>query len=299
MSNLASHDSSASEPSRSEAVTTTADIDLEFLIAVVRRAGDRVLSMQAGGLQQVGSKSSTVDLVTEADVAAEKLIRSELYERYPDVGFWGEESNEAPDLPSFWVVDPIDGTTNFANGVPYFAVNLAYYQDGATRLGVTLELPSRVIYFARLGGGAYRRPPDGADTPMRTNQAETLQTALLTTGFPYHRSEYEDNNLAEFNYFLAHAQGVRVMGAAALDFANVAMGAVGGYWEGWLQPWDAAAGVLLVEEAGGKVTDYRGRPWALTTPALIASNGLPELHAALEAGVHTARSRLQERLLPD
>lgn len=272
--------------------------DLEFLISVAQQAGDQVLAMQDSGLRNIGSKSSEIDLVTEADLASEKLIRAALHARQPDFDFWGEESNEPPNTEFFWVADPIDGTNNFANGLAYFAVNLALCQGDVPLIGVTLELPARRVYYAQAGQGAFVRAPDGREKRLHVNDETTLSRAFLTTGFPYHRGEQIDNNLLEFGYFLARTQGVRCMGSAALDLANVAAGALAGYWEGWLKPWDAAPGVLLVQEAGGLVTDYRGAPWQLRKHTLIASNGNPDLHAALVEGIHTARTELDTPLLP-
>jgi myo-inositol-1(or 4)-monophosphatase len=280
----------------------TSEIDLEATLAsmldVAQHAGDLILSMQRRGLANVASKSNQIDLVTEADLASEKLIHSELHARYPTFGFWGEESNTAPTSDYFWVVDPIDGTTNFANGLPYFAVNIALNQGATTLIGVTLELPARILYFAVQGQGAYQRAEDGSDLRLHVNNVDSLAKAFITTGFPYHRTDYEDNNLAEFGYFLTRSQGVRCMGSAAMDLVNVARGATSAYWEGWLSPWDGAPGVLMVREAGGEVTDYLGRPWQLTSRSLIASNGQPTLHTALLTGIQTARNDLTVIKLP-
>jgi len=287
----------------SEAQTTVAkELDLTAILSlmldVAQQAGELVLAMQAAGLERIASKSNKVDLVTEADLASEKLIRSQLQDRYLAFGFWGEESNQAPDSDYFWVVDPIDGTTNFANGVPYFAVNIALNHGPATLLGVTLELPARTLYFAQAGHGAYQRTAGGRDIRMSVNNVDNLSQAFLTTGFPYHRTDYEDNNLAEFGYFLTRTQGIRCMGSAAMDLVNVARGATAAYWEGWLSPWDGAPGVLMVREAGGEVTDYLGRDWQLTSRSLVAGNGQSGLHSALLAGIHEARQGIQLIHLP-
>lgn len=268
------------------------------VMAAAQAAGDLILRMWAEGLRNVRGKSSEVDLVTEADVAAEQAIRTTLAARFPEIGFWGEESNDPPDEPSFWLVDPIDGTNNFANGLDFYAVNIALHHQGQTVLGVTLELPARRLFWAALGQGAYMRQGDGQDVRLHVNDIDRLGAALLTTGFPYHRAEHEDNNLPEFGYFVGHAQAVRCMGSAAMDLVNVARGAVAGYWEGWLNPWDAAPGVLMVREAGGKVTEYGGAPWQLTSKTLVASNGQPALHDALLEGIRTARRTLRATLLP-
>jgi myo-inositol-1(or 4)-monophosphatase len=274
-----------------------AAVEVEQVIAVAQQAGQLILQMAARGLQNTRSKSSDIDLVTEADVAAEQLIRSALYERYPQVGFWGEESNQPPVEETFWLVDPIDGTINFANGLGLFAVNIAFCQQEGPLLGVTLELPAQRLFWTTQGDGAFVRELDGTERRLHVSRTEQLGAGLLATGFPYHRGEYEDNNSAEFLYFLAQAQGIRWRGSAAMDLAHVASGALAGYWEGWLSPWDAAAGVLLVREAGGIVTDYAGAPWTLTSKSLAASNGQKSLHRALLDGIHRARSSLRERLL--
>jgi myo-inositol-1(or 4)-monophosphatase len=281
----------------SSQANTEINFDLNVIMGVAQQAGDLILAMQVQGLQNISSKSSTSDLVTEADLASEKFIRAELQRHYPIVDFWGEESNQTPNSEYFWVVDPIDGTNNFANGLPYFAVNITLNRGETTLIGVTLELPARHLCFAQLGQGAYRRTNDDREQRLQVNQTSVLDHAFMSTGFPYHRGEHEDNNLAEFGYFIKHTQGVRCMGSSAMDLINVASGALAGYWEGWLKPWDAAPGALLVREAGGKVTDYRGDPWQLTSKTLIASNGQPDLHEALVAGIHTARQSLHTPLL--
>lgn len=281
---------------------STNPIDLKaivpHLLATAQKAGELILTMKAQGLAHVASKAILIDLVTEADLASEKLIRQELQTHYPDIDFWGEESNQLPTSEYFWVVDPIDGTTNFANGLPYYAVNIALNRGPETIIGVTLELPAQKLYYAIQNGGAYYRTAEGQDIQLHVNQVSQLERAFLTTGFPYHRAAHSDNNLAEFTYFLTRSQGVRCMGSAAMDLVNVARGSTAAYWEGWLNAWDAAPGVLMIREAGGTVTDYLGRPWQLTSRSLIASNGQPDLHAELLKGIQTARATLQAVTLP-
>lgn len=277
-------------------------IEIEAVKQAVWEAGALTLDMRNRGLHTVKDKSSTIDLVTEADVAAEQSLRQSLGQLDPDAEFWGEESNERPQGSRFWIVDPIDGTTNFANGLAPYAVNVALYAGGQPVLGVTLEMPVRRIYWAVRDHGAHVQELDalgqgGEPLRLQVNRRDTLNQALLTTGFPYHRGEHPDNNLAEFAWFFARAQGVRCMGSAAMDLAHVAAGMFAGYWEAWLNPWDTAPGVLLVQEAGGTVTDYLGAPWQLDSVGLIASNGRPALHDALVTGVHTARGALEAKLL--
>ena len=269
--------------------------DAEAVIGVALRAGDLITRMRNQGLRDIRRKSSDIDIVTEADVAAEGLIREGLAALDSKLGFWGEESNRRPDEAAFWVVDPIDGTNNFAMGLPLYAVNIALQNGPDTMLGVTLELPAQRVYWAVAGEGAYLRTPDGAEQQLHVSPATTLDRMFLTTGFPYHRAEHMDNNSAEHLYFLTRAQGVRSLGASAIDFSFVATGALGGYWEGWLKPWDAAPGALLVREAGGRVTNYDGDEWGLHDQTVIATNGQPQVHQALLDGVRAARAGLAER----
>ncbi len=273
--------------------------DLEVLIAAVHAAGQLVEEMRRQGLAEIQRKSSTIDLVTEADLASEKLLRTTLHEHYPQVGFWGEESNQRPDTDYFWLVDPIDGTTNFASNVPFYAVNAALCQGDQPLIGVTLQLPAGIIFWAKAGEGAYQRNPDGSEERLTVNGATELRRTVVCTGFPYHRGESADNNCGEISYFIPQAQSMRCLGSAALELAYVATGALGAYWEGWLGPWDAAAGVLMVREAGGRVSDYADAEWQLPGgKGLVATNGQPALHNAMLTGIHAVRAGLSERKLP-
>jgi myo-inositol-1(or 4)-monophosphatase len=267
-------------------------VDIEAVISATRRAGQLVLTMRRDGLRNIQSKSAETDLVTEADLASEAFLRKELAELFPAAGFWGEESNRRPDTEFFWLVDPIDGTVNYANGVALYSVTVALYHEMTCLLGVTVEPPASRIYWTVRGEGAFLREPGGDQRRLATNEVDRLSRALLTTGFPYHRTEAADNNVVEFAHFTRHSQAVRCMGSAALDLAHVAAGAVTGYWEAWLNPWDAAAGVLLVQEAGGLVTDYAGDEWHFTSGTLVASNGNPALHQAMLDLIAQARTQL-------
>ena len=267
--------------------------DVERVIGIARDAGELVLSMQRAGLQNVSSKSNANDLVTEADLASEQLIRDALAADFPGVGFWGEESNQLPDDETFWLVDPIDGTVNYAHGVPYFAVNIALNKGGETLLAVTLALPNETVYWGQVGEGAYVRN-GGSDARLQVNTIERLQDSLLSTGFPYTRAETVDNNAMEFAYFMPRCRGVRRMGTAAVDLALVASGVFAAHWEGDLNPWDIAPGALLIREAGGRVTDYEGNDWTHANRQFIASNGNPLIHASMVEGIFRARTLLRE-----
>lgn len=277
-------------------------LDIEPVKRAAQEAGKLTLEMRRRGLAHIEDKSSTIDLVTEADVAAEQYLRGALAEIDPAIEFWGEETDQRPSGSQFWIVDPIDGTTNYANGLAPYAINIALYSENEPVLGVTLELPSQKLYWAARGQGTHMqefRDATPLHEPLRlqVNRQSSLNTSLLTTGFPYHRGEHPDNNLAEFAYFFARAQGVRCMGSAAMDMAHVAAGIFSGYWEAWLKPWDVAAGVVLVQEAGGIVTDYHGAPWQLDSEGLIAHNGQATLQTELVEGIRAARATLTDKLL--
>lgn len=273
--------------------------DLTSIITAVQDAGQLVEQMRRAGLADIKRKSSAIDLVTEADLASEALLRESLQQLYPQVGFWGEESNQRPDTEYFWLVDPIDGTTNFAGGMPFYAINVALCQADGPLIGVTLQLPAGILFWAKVGAGAYQRNPDGTEERLTVNSATDLRQAVVCTGFPYHRGESSDNNSNEIAYFIPRARSTRCLGAAALELAYVATGALGAYWEGWLGPWDAAAGVLLVREAGGRVTDYAGNEWQIPGGrGLIATNGQPPFHEAMLHGIQSSRANLSERKLP-
>lgn len=276
----------------------TALFDREEIINIVQRAGQLVWQMRQAGLQNVQSKSVEIDIVTEADLASEAFLRAELSQRYPHVGFWGEESNQQPTEEFYWLADPVDGTVNFANGVAFYAVNLSLQQQDQILLAVTVEPATGRVYWSERGQGAFVRAADGSQQLLRTSNVDRLSRALLTTGFPYHRASSPDNNTNEFVYFTQHCQGVRCMGSAALDLAHVASGAMAAFWEGWLNPWDACPGVLLVREAGGRVTEYDGREWHIGSKSLVASNGNAALHQAILDGIRQARASLHERKLP-
>jgi myo-inositol-1(or 4)-monophosphatase len=271
--------------------------DVEAVIAVARQAGELVRGMQAAGLRNVSSKSSAGDLVTEADVASEQLICDLLGRLYPSVGLWGEESNTMPATEYFWLVDPIDGTTNYAFGLDYNAVNIALQHREQTLLGVTHQIHTGRVYYSLAGTGAVRREAHGAETRLHVNDVAELRRALVATGFPYHSGESADNNTAEFTRVTALSGSVRCLGAAALDLAHVASGALSAFWEGWLNAWDAAPGALFVREAGGRVTDYNGEEWTIRSGSLVSSNGQPGVHDGLLSAIHAVRTNLPESRL--
>ena len=242
------------------------------LLAIARAAADAgaaELSRYWGNLSQVRSKGRAGDLVTEADLAAEAAVLQLLQERTPEVAVLAEESGHQPGQNSElqWCVDPLDGTTNYAHGFPFFACSIGLLRHGKPLLGAIAAPGLNQRYSGGLGLGAWCN-----EEPLHVSSCRALADSLLVTGFAYDRRERIDNNYSEFCYFSHRTHGVRRGGAAALDLAFVAAGRLDGYWERGLQPWDLAAGIALVEAAGGVVCDYDGSPVELSTGRVVATN---------------------------
>jgi myo-inositol-1(or 4)-monophosphatase len=259
---------------------------VERLADVARRAaeaGGVQLRAHFGRLEQIREKGRCGDLVTEADLAAEAAVLALLEAETPEIGVLSEESGRRQregDLE--WCVDPLDGTTNYAHGYPFFGTSVGLCWRGVPLLGA-LAIPSfEELHWAAPGMGAWcngRR--------IQVSGCERLADALLVTGFAYDRHSRLDNNYAEFAYFTHRTHGVRRGGAAAVDLAFVASGRLDGYWERGLSPWDLAAGVVLVEQAGGVVSAYDGGPLELGSGRVVAAGR--RLHPALVAGLQTCQ----------
>jgi myo-inositol-1(or 4)-monophosphatase len=267
----------------------------EFAIDLARRAGALLLEFHHASSvgQAFDIKSSPVDLVTAADVASDHLINDALGAAFPAHAVYSEESARGP-LPAaewLWVIDPLDGTTNFAHRAPFFGVNIALAHRGVMMLAVTYDPLAEQLYWAERGAGAWLRTDNG-ERQLRASRIDDLGRSLLATGFPSDRRTNPDNNLAEFSALERRSHGVRRQGSAALELAWVAAGIVEAFWHPRLKPWDAAAGWLLVEEAGGQVTEYSGRPWHLDSATMVASNGQPGLHAAILETIAAARTTI-------
>lgn len=261
---------------------------LAFALDLARRAG-ALLVEYAGRDLEIGYKSSPIDLVTEADLASERLIVNTIRARFPQHAILSEEGlgdlkESAGQAPILWLVDPLDGTVNYAHRYPIWAVTLALAEAGQVSMGVAYDPLRDEMVWAGRGRGAWLERGNGRSRLHVSAQA-TLQSALLATGFPYQRASTDDNNLREFNAIMPRVQGVRRAGAAVLDLAHLAAGRLDGYWEKHLKPWDWAAGSLLVAEAGGRVSTFDGRPWSLADNNMVASNGLlhDELLTALQS----------------
>lgn len=239
-------------------------------------AAGAVLQDYWGKLRTVEEKGRPGDLVTEADKAAELSILNILHRHFPNHQILAEESGQLGDNNSeyLWAIDPLDGTTNYAHQYPLAAVSIGLLIQGVPQIGVVFNPFHNELFRAAKGLGATcnRRP-------IRVSQTPELNKSLLVTGFPYDRRETTDNNYAEFCHLTHLTQGVRRSGSASLDLCHVASGCLDGYWERGLQPWDVAAGLVLVEEAGGKVTAYDGSPVAIYSGRILATNG--HLHQEL------------------
>lgn len=255
---------------------------IEQLAQLARTAAERggqELSRLFGQLEQVREKGRSGDLVTEADHAAEAAVLRLLEQATPEIGVLAEESGRRPKASDLeWCVDPLDGTTNYAHGFPFFGTSIGLTWKGLPLLGALAVPAMGELFWAAPGLGSWCN-----DRPMSVSACGRIDDALLATGFAYDRSTRLDNNYAEFAYFTHRSHGVRRAGAAAVDLAYVAAGRLDGYWERGLSPWDLAAGVVLVEQAGGVVCSYDGSPLELGSGRLIACG--PALQLLLMDGL--------------
>ena len=262
----------------------TQQLDLGFA------AGAAPIALQAGELLRgyfergvTAEYKGDVDLVTEADRASEKLIVGRLNEQFPDHGIFGEEGTRSGlDRAYRWYVDPLDGTTNFAHGFPFFNVSLGLEhrplgllpdQDGELVAGVVYDPVHDELFAAEKGKGAWLQQASGVSRRLHVSPIQQLQESLLSTGFPSHK-RHANPNIQFYQQLTLRSHGVRRAGAAALDLAYCAAGRVEGFWEFNLNPWDTAAGVLLVLEAGGAVVRFDGTPFRLDSQEVLATNGL-------------------------
>lgn len=222
------------------------------------------------------TEKSTQDLVTQADIEAEELIRQIILSAFPDHDFLGEESGaSSSSQAALWVVDPLDGTNNYAHGIPQFSNSIAFVRDGVPEVGVVYDPLRNELFHAIRNGGAFLN-----DRPIHVSAATELKRSIISTGFYYDRGEMMSRTLAAIHrLFEDNIRGIRRFGSAALDLAWVACGRFEGFFEYQLSPWDYAAGSLLVQEAGGQCVDRNGRPLELNSGSMIASNG--KIHPSL------------------
>jgi myo-inositol-1(or 4)-monophosphatase len=263
---------------RSNPSDHTEQVLLNFAIQTARDAG-AILAGRMGRALQVSNKGA-IDLVTESDLASEKLIIDRIKTHYPRHAILAEESGategligESQENEWRWIIDPLDGTTNYAHGYPCFCVSIGIERRGRMEIGVIYDPTRDEMFAAERGQGATLN-----DRRIRVSTVDDLNSAMVCTGFPYNVRERPDF-ARDFANFTMHAQAVRRDGSASLDLANVACGRFDGFWEDGLRPWDIAAGVLLIEEAGGRISDFNGNELDIYTPKVLASNGL--IHDAM------------------
>ena len=260
---------------------------LDAAVEMARAAG--AILREGYGRAHRPERKGRIDLVTEYDRRSEALVLEAIATRFPGHAVLAEESGAAAGgagaAPVRWVIDPLDGTTNFAHNYPFFCVSIAAEVSGALAAGAVYDPLRDEMFAASAGGGATLN-----GTPIRVSDIERLEDALIVTGFPYHVRERPEESLPAFRAFLMRAQAIRRDGSAALNLCYLAAGRFDGFWEGALSPWDMAAGVLIVREAGGVVTGYRGDVFRLERAEILASNGRlhEEMKTTLE-GVSASR----------
>ena len=242
---------------------------IEDIIQISREAGE-LIKNAFGKTHTIKFKTNELNLVTETDKASEKLITDFIKMKYPSHGILAEEGSEVNKSAEFlWVVDPLDGTTNFAHGLPIFSVSIGVQKNGATVAGVVYDVNRDIVYSAEKGSGSFAN-----EKRISVNENPNLGYGMLVTGFPYNIRENPDKAEERFIAMLKNARAIRRLGSAAIDFCYVANGVFDGFWEVFLHPWDICAGKLIVEEAGGLVTDFDGNKIDIYSKRILATNGL-------------------------
>jgi myo-inositol-1(or 4)-monophosphatase len=252
--------------------------EIDVALEAARQGGEVVARYFREGVEVRGKE--TYNLVTDADVESEKTIVETIRRSFPDHEILGEEFSEA-DLSAehLWIVDPLDGTNNFAHNIPHFAISVAYYRSGVAQCGVVWNPMTDTLFSAERGGGATHN-----GVPIQVSEAERLDQVLVGCGFFYDRGAMMEATLQALgDLFRQNIHGIRRFGTASLDLCHVAMGRFGGFFEYELAPWDFAAGALILTEAGGEISTCQGRPLPIAKTDLLASNR--KLHPAIQAVV--------------
>jgi myo-inositol-1(or 4)-monophosphatase len=254
-------------------------------IEIAREAGRFLLGRMNTGFRV--SHKGVVNLVTDVDLGAEELIVRRIHQAFPGHSILAEEEHSSAPKGAFtWIIDPLDGTTNYAHGFPVFSVSIGLEISGELAFGAVYNPVQDEMYEARRGAGAFCN-----SAPIGVSRVEALGASLLATGFPYDIQTSPQNNLENFCAFAKRAQGVRRCGSAALDFCSVASGRLDGFWELKLNPWDCAAGYLIVREAGGTVTNFRGEHGSIYAGEVVASNGW--IHQQMLDVLHISNNELR------
>jgi len=252
-------------------VTTSAMPEQTELARQLAREAGKIIRDSLPLKKEISHKAA-VDLVTNVDLRAEKIICEGISRAFPDHAIVAEENHfDRSDQDWCWYVDPLDGTINYVHGIPHCSVSIALLHRGAPVASAVYDPFRDEMYHARAGAGAFLN-----DSPVAVSPTTALEDSLLVTGFPYDRRENLGLYLPYFEHFLVNARDVRRFGSAALDLCYLACGRFDGFWEWKLQPWDTAAGWLVVTEAGGTVSDFNGDAYDPWTPRVLASNGLIE-----------------------
>lgn len=245
-------------------------LDRELTVALeAALAGGQILKQWAGRTKRIRFKGE-INLVTRADTLSQRAIVRRLRASYPNDSILGEEGySRMTDSARRWIIDPLDGTTNYAHSLPIYSVSVALQIDGFVVLGAVYNPNLEEVFFAIRGRGGYL-----GNRPIRVSKTRTVGKSLLATGFPYDIRVSRNNNLRHFSNFAVRAQAIRRGGSAALDLCYVACGRFDGFWELKLGPWDTAAGYLIASEAGARVTDFSGRPFNINMKEVVAANQL-------------------------
>jgi myo-inositol-1(or 4)-monophosphatase len=243
---------------------------IQLAIDVALEAG-KFLRQSIGNIKTIETKlGQETNLVTEIDKKSEELIIGMIRKKYPDHDFLAEESGSHDQKSEYrWIIDPLDGTLNFTHGVPLYSVSIAVEHRGEIIAGVVYEPNLGELFTAEKGKGAFLN-----QKPIRVSKVDRLIESMIVTGFPYTIRDNPGNAVQHFVNMLMSAQGIRRLGSAAVDLAYVACGRFEAFWEVTLSPWDMAAGVLLVQEAGGRFTDFHGAPSTVYNKQILATNGL-------------------------
>jgi myo-inositol-1(or 4)-monophosphatase len=262
---------------------------LSTAIEAVVRAGK--LQIEHFGRDVQIGKKGTIDLVTDIDVAVERMFRALVAERFPDHQVLAEEMGGCAEAPAgpCWVFDPIDGTTNYAHGIPIFCASLALEIDGVAEVAAVFDPNREELFTAERGAGAFLN-----GCPLKVSDTASLVDAVIVTGFPYDVHDRVDEIVGLFGAFVGRARAVRRLGSAAIDLCYVAAGRMDGFWESDLKPWDLAGGALIVAEAGGRVTNMDGTPFKSRDRHVLATNA--RLHEPMLDVIRTFRAgRAPER----
>ena len=241
------------------------------IVDILKDAG-KIIANRIYTKKEIDSKSTDVDLVTEVDRQVELFLKEKLSKLLPGSKFLSEETDsELKEAEKLWVMDPIDGTLNFVHGFPMVCISLALHENGIPMHGYVYNPMINYLFEAQRGNGSKLN-----GRSVHVSKSKKLKECLFSTGFPYDYPTNPNNNLRYFDHFNRRIQGVRRPGSAALDMAFTASGTFDGFWEWHLKPWDVAAGILLIEEAGGLVTNFEGKPYKFTDNNIVAGN--PAIH---------------------